>query len=155
MTCRGKRLPILLWLLVLPAVIPASAQRGMNHFGGSRGGSIARTSNFHCSGYSTPFYGPSFYPTYFGGESYSPAPVYSPYMRGDGVVTYNAQPAPLVYDVYVPSYLRPSDGPSLAEVAASLKTTRKPAVLTWSNWPAGSAKLEPPLPPQAPAVRKQ
>lgn len=35
--------------------------------------------------------------------------------------------------VYIPSYMRPSEGPSLAEQAAALKAARKPAVLTWSN----------------------
>jgi hypothetical protein len=153
MTC--KRSLMLFPVLLLLAALPAIAQRGMAHTGSRSGGSFRHSTGFQGggAGRSTPFYGPSSYPTYFSTGSYSPAsaPAYSPYMRGDDVVTYNAQPV-MAYDVYVPSYMRPNDGPSLAEVAASLKTTRKPAVLTWTSWPTSPGRQ--PL-PELPAARKQ
>ena len=35
--------------------------------------------------------------------------------------------------VYIPSYMRPNDGPSLAEIAAQLKTEHPPAKYIWRN----------------------
>ena len=81
--------------------------------------------------YSSPYYGVTSYG--FGQPiAYSSNP-YPESANGGGtvIVMMGERPEPKV--VYIPSYMRPSNGPSLAELAAQLKANRKPATINWSN----------------------
>jgi len=53
--------------------------------------------------------------------------------------TFVPDPAQPVPGVYIPTYMRQDDSPSLGDIAKSLKSERKPAVLVWSNWDPVSA----------------
>jgi hypothetical protein len=85
-------------------------------------------SNFYGSGYNTSgyFYGPRNGTILGPGFNNGSAP--------SNIVTFVADSAPAVQGQYIPTYMRQDDGPSLAEIAKSLRTEHKPAVLIWRNW---------------------
>jgi hypothetical protein len=141
-----KKLALFGLLLALSLILsaPLFAQRSAPHGGGSRmhagggghsGGaatrSVLRSPGF-APGYSN-YYSPASYG--FGmplGYTANPFPE-----GGNGGPMVIVSP-PLVPDagvnvVYVPSYMRESNGPSLAEIAAQLKTDRQPAKYIWRN----------------------
>jgi hypothetical protein len=126
--------------LVAPLSAPLSAQRGSSH-GGSRmhagggysggtAGPVMRASAF------TPAYS-SYYPRTYGfGMPF--AYMTNPYPEdpnGGPAVIVSSPPVPNaeLNVVYIPSYMRPSNGPSLGEIAAQLKTEHQPAKYIWRN----------------------
>ena len=145
-------------LLVL--ALPACAQRvgfggggggprgggGAPHvgFGGPARGSVV-TSVAH-RGYGYSGYAPTHYPTsapYYGGgvSSYGFGWYPTAYTSNPYPESSNGGPTIIILMgerteqkvIYIPSYQRPSNGPSLAELAAQLKAERKPSTVNWTN----------------------
>jgi len=140
---------LVIWmLLAFPLLVSAQRShmppgRSIGHGGGSYSqaglfapGRFAGTnpaynprfaSNFYSSGFNNGnyFYGPS------NGTILGPG-----FNNGSqpNILTFMAEQAPPVQTEYIPTYMRSDPGPSLGEIAKSLRTERKPAVLVWSNW---------------------
>jgi hypothetical protein len=139
-----KKLAFFGLLLVLSLTLSAqrSGHGGGSHSGGSQmhsggGGHSAGTARFvsgspgYTPGYSS--YGPATY-----GFGLPSTYTTNPYPdSGNGGPMVIVSPA-LVPDagptvVYIPSYMRPDNGPSLGEIAAQRKTEKQSAKYIWSN----------------------
>jgi len=120
--------------LSFPLFGQRSGARGGTHMstgGGSRLSAprvASRTSAY------TPLYS-SYYPGYGFGLPFAYAS--NPYPEnpnGGPMVIVSSPPGQMETNiVYIPSYMRENNGPSLAEVAAQLKTEHQPAKYIWRN----------------------
>jgi hypothetical protein len=133
----------LLLALSLTLSLPLSAQRGGSRGGGSHGGGSRMHAGGGYSGAASRSTASFFLPRY---SSYylpnygfvMPLGYTNPYLDSENVGPAVIMSPPLVPDagpsvVYVPYYLRPNTGPSLAEIAAQLKAERQPAKYIWRN----------------------
>ena len=171
-----KLLSVPLWLALLALPLYAQHRGGGGHgvvhagsgthvsagqlgrFGGPNPQYAYYGAQTYGAGYGAGYNRPGFYtPSYYTPSYYTPGYGLNGMMFGAQQTDAGAAPAvapPTMYTpsdgmisgMYVPTYMRASDGPSLAEIAQNLKTARKPAVLTWSNWDSGA---------NSPAVKKQ
>ena len=141
-------------LLAFPLL--TTAQRSRMQPGRTNQGQGGSFQNGRIAG-ANPAYHPRVYSNFYGSNYYSSG-FYGNYDPGFGprngtilgpgfnngsqanILTLVPELAPPVQAEYIPTYMRPDNGPSLAEIAKSLKTERKPAVLIWSNWESPAKK---------------
>jgi hypothetical protein len=132
----------LLLTLSLALSAPLSAQRGA-----ARGGSV-RTRVGGGGFHGVPVRSTaSYFPAVYSGANYY-APVYgygipqayetNPYPDSQNGGPMVIVSPPVAQDagtniVYIPSYMRPSNGPSLAEIAAQLKAEKQSSKYIWKN----------------------
>ena len=135
---------------------PLSAQRGASRGGGSHmagGGShmapphmgppmgmsggnrgVAARSSASASSFAPIYSG--YYPSAYGFGmpfAYTSNPYPQDANGGPMVIVSSPPGQPELNVVYIPSYLRPDNGPSLGELAAQLKTRHQPSKYIWRN----------------------